>query len=210
MSSSPRSTSTPILLGTGNVAKQAALRQLLEGLPLTPVTPADLGLNADPAETAETHEAIAIEKALEWSRLAGMLTIATDGGLVIPELGPRWESRYTHRFAGPAADDDERRRRLLQIMQPLAGPQRQASWVEALAIANSGQLLKSWELSGGNGVVAETPATGPHPPGFWVFPLWYFPNLGKYYNQLTSAEKEGLGDHWAALRDLVRHYIEGG
>ena len=138
---------TPILLATGNPAKQQALRELLEGLPLQPVIPADLGLSADPEETAETHEAIAVEKAVEWSRLGGMLAIASDGGLVVPSLGPNWESRYTHRFAGPAADDKERRRRLLELLENATGTERKASWVEALAIADSGKPLKSWELT---------------------------------------------------------------
>ena len=198
---------TPILLATGNSAKQDVLRQLLVELPLTPVTPGELGLSADPEETGETHEAIALEKAQEWSRLAGMLAIASDGGLVVPALGHNWESRYTHRFAGPAADDDERRRRLLELMQPFTGPEREASWVEALAVADSGRPLKSWELKGGSGNIAEMPEPGPLAPGFWVFPLWYFPKLGKYYNQLTDGEKEALGDHWATLRKLVNRYF---
>ena len=199
---------TPILLATGNPAKQQALRKLLEGLPLQPVIPADLGLSADPEETAETHEAIAVEKAVEWSRLGGMLAIASDGGLVVPSLGPNWESRYTHRFAGPAANDEERRCRLLELLENATGTEREASWVEALALADSGKPLKSWELAGGSGIIAEIPAPGPHAPGFWVFPLWYFPELGKYYNQLTDAEKELLGDHWARLKGLVRAYFE--
>ncbi len=198
--------STPILLATGNPAKQNALRDLLEGLPLHPVTPAELGLSADPEETAETHEAIAVEKAVEWSRLAGMLAIASDGGLVVPFLGANWESRYTHRFAGPAADDGERRGRLLQLLESATGAQREASWVEALAIADSGNPLKSWELKGGIGLIATEAEPGPHAPGFWVFPLWYFQGLGKYYNQLSEAEKESLGDHWARLRQLVKEY----
>jgi len=198
---------TPILLATGNPAKQRALRDLLEGLPLRPVSPEDLGLKADPEETAETHEAIAVEKAVEWSRLAGMLAIASDGGLVIPSLGPNWESRYTHRFAGPAADDDDRRRRLLQILEDSDRGQRAASWVEALAVADSGTPLKSWELKGGEGIIADAPEPGPHSPGFWVFPLWYFPALGKFYNQLTDSEKEAMGDHWTTLKALVRDYF---
>ena len=195
------------MLATGNSAKQEALRQLLEGLPLTPVTPEELGLSADPEETGETHEAIALEKAQEWSLLAGMLAIASDGGLVVPALGHNWESRYTHRFAGPAADDDERRRRLLELMQPFTGPERDASWVEALALADSGRPLKSWELIGGSGIIAEAPEPGTLAPGFWVFTLWYFPNLGKYYNQLTDREKESLGDHWATLGKLVQRFF---
>ena len=200
---------TPILLATGNPAKQEALRQLLAGLPLKPVAPAELGLVADPEEDGETHEAIAVAKAVEWSRLAGMLAVASDGGLVAPALGYDWESRYTHRFAGPSADDDERRRRLLELLQNRPGSEREASWVEAIAIADSGRPLKSWELEGSKGIIAETPQPGPHPPGFWVFPLWYFPDLGKYYNQLTEAEKEALGDHWARLKRLTQDYFIG-
>ena len=198
---------TPILLATGNPAKQEALRRLLEGLPLAPVTPGELGLAADPEETGATHEEIAVAKALEWSRLGSMLSISSDGGLVVPALGHNWESRYTHRFAGPAADDAERRRRLLELLRHCAGAAREASWVEALAIADRGRPLKSWELKGSSGVIAETPEDGSHSPGFWVFPLWYFPKLGKYYNQLTDAEKESLGDHWATLRRLAQTYF---
>ncbi|MDE2937825.1 MAG: hypothetical protein OXR67_02750 [Chloroflexota bacterium] len=198
---------TTILLATGNPAKQRALRNLLEGLPLKPVTPDYLGLSADPEETAETHEAIAVEKVAEWSRLAGMLAIASDGGLVVPSLGANWESRYTHRFAGPSADDDERRRRLLQLLENADGGQREAIWVEALAIAESGRPLKSWALTGGQGLVAREAEPGPHGPGFWVFPLWYFPQFSKYYNQLSDGEKESLGDHWARLKGLVQEYF---
>lgn len=200
---------TPILLATGNPAKQAALRQLLAGLPLSPVAPADLGLASfDPAETGETHLSIAVDKAAAWSRQTDLMVLASDGGLVIPALGADWESRYTHRFAGPAADDGERRRRLLELLQPCSGPQRQASWVEALAIARHGQIRRSWELAGGSGIIAQELPEGPHPPGFWVFPLWYFPQYGKYYNQLTAGEKAALGDHWAALRERVKEWME--
>ncbi len=197
----------PILLATGNPAKQQTLRALLEDLPLTPVTPADLGLKADPAETGQTHTAIAVEKAVAWSQLAGMPAIASDGGLVVPSLGTNWESRYTHRFAGPAADDTERRRRLLELLEPLPAAGRAASWIEALAVADRGRPLQSWELTGGQGVIARSPEPGPHPEGFWVFPLWYFPDLGKYYNQLTEGEREALGDHWARLKILVQSYF---
>ena len=201
----------PILLATGNPAKQDALRQLLAGLPLTPLTPAAAGLAAfDPPETGETHRQIAQDKARQWSQQTDLPVIATDGGLVVPILGPAWESRYTHRFAGPAADDAERRRRLLALLQPYAGPERQASWVEALAIARRGQVLHSWEVAGSSGVIAAKPQPGPPPPGFWVFPLWRFPAYGKYYGQLTAGEKATLGDHWAALGDKVREWYAAG
>ena len=145
-----------ILLATGNADKQRMLAWLLEGLAVRAVTPADLGVFADPDESGDTHEAIARAKAEEWSKVAGMPAIASDGGLLAPALGAKWESRYTHRFAGPAADDDERQRRLLELLRPFAGADRNAAFVEGLAIAEGGRALASWEVQGATGRIVDT------------------------------------------------------
>ena len=128
-----------------------------------------------------------------------MLVIASDGGLVVPALGPRWESRYTHRFAGPAANNGERLARLLELMRPHHGEDRRASWVEALAVADSGRVLASWELHGGVGYLDEQPPAEPLPE-FWVFSVWRFPQFGATYSQLTDAQRESIYDHWGRLR----------
>ena len=201
---------TPILLATNNPAKQDTLRWLLEGLPLSPVTPRELGLDLDPEEEGATHEDIARLKAHEWSQAASMLAIATDGGLVIPALGHSWESRFTHRFAGPAADDAERSRRLLELMRPHRGQEREASWMEALAIGDRGEVSASWELKGGTGVIADGIGDAPQVEGFWVFSLWRFPQYGnRSYHQLSQGQREAMNDHWAQLRHLVQDFFGG-
>ena len=197
---------TPILLATGNRDKQEQFRGILAGLPLSPVTPGEIGLSAAPDEDGDTHEAIARDKAAQWSKSSSMLVMASDGGLVIPALGPRWESRYTRRFAGPAADNDERLARLLELMRPYGGEERRASWVEALALADSGRVLASWELTGGAGYLDERPPAGPLPE-FWVFSVWRFPQFGATYNRLTSAQRDSIDDHWGRLRRMVRRYF---
>ena len=186
------------------------LAWLLADIPVRTVAPADLGVTADPDESGDTHEAIARAKAEEWSRAAGMPAIASDGGLVVPVLGANWESRYTHRFAGPAADDAERQRRLLQMMEPFSGEQRRAAFVEALAIADAGQTVASWEVTGATGRIVGTldqRGGDTDGDGFWVFPLWYFPEFGRTYDRLTEAERADLGDHWQTLRGLVREFM---
>jgi non-canonical purine NTP pyrophosphatase (RdgB/HAM1 family) len=199
---------TRILLATGNPAKQETLRWLVEGLPLHPLTPKELGLESVPDEEGETHEDIARLKAREWSRASSMLVIASDGGLVIPALGNNWESRFTHRFAGLNADDSDRTRQLLEIMRPYKDEDRQASWVEAVAIADQGQVLASWELKGSTGIIQEEPGNSPQVPGFWVFSLWYFPVFGKTYNELTPQEKAELDDHWTRLKERVQQFFK--
>ena len=199
--------STPILLATGNRDKQQQLRGLLAGLSLDPVTPHWFGIAVDPDEEGDTHEAIARDKAAQWSSAASTLAIASDGGLVVPALGPRWESRYTHRFAGPAADNGERLARLLELMRPYQGEDRRASWVEALAIAHRGRVLASWELSGGVGFLDEIPPADP-PPEFWVFAAWRFPEFAATYNELSEEQRDSIGDHWGRLGRLVRRFFK--
>ncbi|HIF43773.1 MAG TPA: non-canonical purine NTP pyrophosphatase [Dehalococcoidia bacterium] len=198
---------TPILLATGNSDKQQAFRSLLSGLSFSPVTPASLGVSASTLEDGDTHEAIAIEKAVAWSGAASMLAIASDGGLIIPSLGPSWQSRHTRRFAGPGMSDSQRVDGLLELMQPFTGADRNASWAEAVAIAYKGRLLASWELLGATGELAKTKPTGLIPE-FWVFTIWNFPQLGKTYNELTPEELLSLNDHWSQFGRLVRRFFE--
>ena len=175
---------------------------------MKPVTPDELELSADPEETAESHEAIAVEKAVEWSRLAGMLAIASDGGLVVPSLGDNWESRYTHRFAGPAADDNERRRRLLHLLENADGSEREASWVEALAIAGSGRPLKSWALTGGQGIVKpERLSRGPTRRGSGCFPSGTFPNSANTTISFPTGKEKRWETTGARLKGLVQEYF---
>ena len=197
-----------VLLGTGNGDKQRMLGWLLEGLPVRPVTPAEWGVSVDADESGESHRTIAEAKAAEWSRAAGgIMAMASDGGLVAPALGANWESRYTRRFAGPAADDGERQRRLLELLEPYAGADRNAAFVEALAIAEEGRIIASWEVSGATGRIVESlddAGDATDGSGFWVFPLWYFAEYGRTYDRLTESERAALGDHWHTLRGLVR------
>ena len=200
---------TPILLATGNSDKQKAFRSLLKGLPFRPITPSELGTDASIREDGTTHEAIAIEKAVEWSKVGSMLAVASDGGLVIPALGTDWESRHTRRFAGPEADVDDTQRadRLLELMEPYTGAARSASWAEALAIAYNGRPVASWELLGSTGEIAKARQPGPVPE-FWAFTIWNFPQYGKTHNQLTSQELDSINDHWTRLGQLVRRFFQ--
>lgn len=197
----------PILLATGNSDKQNAFRSVISGLPLLPVTPAEIGVTASTLEDGDTHEAIALEKAVAWSKAGSMLAIASDGGLVIPALGPAWQSRHTRRFAGPEVGDSQRVDRLLELMEPYTGGDRAASWAEALAIAYKGRPLASWELLGATGEIAQARQPGPVPE-FWAFTLWNFPEQGKNYNELTPKELASLNDHWTRLGQLVRRFFQ--
>ena len=197
-----------ILLGTGNLAKQETLRWLLDGLSLRCFTPSDLGLTTVPDETGSTHLEIACQKALQWSATTSMLVIASDGGLTVPSLGDCWESRFTHRFAGQDASDEDRVKQLLELMKSFTGEDRKASWIESIAIADHTEVLTSWEITGADGLISNDPVEDTGIPGFWVFSIWFIPQFGKYYNQLTTFEKETINDHWSQLKRNVQAFFQ--
>ena len=201
-----------VLLATTNRAKTEKLRWLLEDLPLEPRTLNEKALSqtGNPPEVGSSHEENARLKAKEGSQVGGMLALASDGGLVIPALEQRWDSLLTHRFAGEGASDRERASQLLRLMRPYRGEERRAWWVEALAIANKGQVLASWQVEGPYGILSESlPGnTETLDIGFWVFDIWYFPQLGKTYNQLTQEELVKVKDHWTHLKALVEEFFQ--
>ncbi len=199
-----------LLLATKNPAKEKKLRWLLDGLGLPLVAAPRWALDAlAVVEEGETHLENAERKARMWSRMtAGMMTVSTDGGLLIPSLGERWDALHTDRFAGDGATDRDRLDRLLEMMEPYTGDQRAARWVEALAVARLGRVLGSWRVESQPGILANEYDPSNIQPGFWAFSIWYLPQFNKSYNELSDGELEGLEDHWGRLRTLVREFFK--
>ncbi len=194
-----------ILLATTNSAKLEQFRCLLDGLGVEILVPDRRSTIPQTPEDGDTHRANAERKAIESSRALRVAAIASDGGLVIPILGDRWRALLTGRFAGPWATDQDRIDSLLRLMEPYVGQQRLAHWTEAVAIADRGLLLGSWEADSPPGLLDRR--YDAVVPGFWAFSIWRVPQFGKLYADLTPEEIEGLDDHWSRLREQVQAYF---
>jgi len=91
-------------------------------------------------------------------------------------------------------------------MKGLSGKERRAHWTEAISLADRGQVLKTWTRQSRDGAIAETFEPEQLVQGLWVFTLWWFPELGKRYVDLTPNELERVEDHWTWLRNDVREF----
>ena len=196
-----------ILLATGNRAKQAKLRWLLDGLELTPVTPEEVGVAFEPAETGRSHGEVAAEKAVAWSERVPHAVVASDGGADIPSLGAAWTSVRTRRAAGADVSDADRADHLLALMRGRTGAERRVVWREAVAIARHGQLLGCWEAAGAIGRLADSYDPADIEGGFWMAGLIVVPRFGKLYRHLTAAELAQVDDAWNDLRNRVRRFL---
>lgn len=178
----------PIVLATSNPAKRAQLHWVLQGLPLNPVEVPVV----DVPEESPSLAGNASAKALAYSRSG--LAIASDGGLEVPALGDRWNPVFTQR-QGQA--------RLRELTADLRD--RRIRWVEAVALAEGEQLLATWTCSGTEGVLEPEP--WPQPADFWVWDIFVFPEIGRHWSQLTTAERERVDITWVQLRRRVQAFL---
>jgi XTP/dITP diphosphohydrolase len=192
-----------IVLGTQNPSKQAELRRVLRGLPLTPITPEEAGVaGLEPREDGWTFEDNAEYKARYYARMAGLPAIANDGGLEIPILRGRWQGLRTRRFAGP--NDQDRIHALLALMKDVPVEGRAARFHEAVAVATpDGKIIASAQKPGPIGRIAQTadPRTR---PGFWIPSLWLYAPRWVTEWDLTDEERKNLRTAWHAVAETIR------
>ena len=178
-----------IVLASGNPAKRDQLRWLLRGLPLEPLERAMPVV----AETASTQTGNAAAKALAASSHG--LAVASDGGLEVPALGDAWQPLLTRR-QGQA--------RLRELAAGLTD--RRVRWREAVALAERGRLLASWEEAGTQGLLLPEP--WPEPPGdFWAWEIIVLPGLGKTWAQANPDERQRWDLTWTRLKAHVQAFL---
>lgn len=172
-----------LLVATHNPGKLREYRRLLAGLPPALVSPADLGLDLDVAETGATFASNAALKAHAFARASGLPALADDSGIEVDALGG-FPGVRSARWA-PGTDAD----RVAALLERLAGVpagRRSArfraavvlAWPDGTAMAAEGTV---------EGRIADRPiGTG----GFGYDPVFLVED-GGYDGRLTMAELSG-------------------
>jgi len=194
-----------LYLASSNAGKLAEFRELaLGGSPALPIEldllPSFVSLPVF-EENAPTFAENATGKALHYSRICDGLIFADDSGLVVPALGGA-PGVHSARYAGPHANSAECNAKLLAAMQNKAAAQRRASFVCAIALAQSGHA-HAIVTARVDGEILEAPRGS---GGFGYDPLFYFPALEKSFAELSREEKNQYSHRGNAFRKLL-HFL---
>jgi XTP/dITP diphosphohydrolase len=154
-------------------------------------------------ETAPTFAENSAGKALYYSRFALGTVLADDSGLVVPALGGA-PGVFSARYAGPHASDADRVQKLLREMSAVTGDDRKARFVCVTTLAQDGRAIAVLSDSV-EGVIAKAPRGS---DGFGYDPVFFFPQLGRTYAEITREEKNQYSHRGRAFRKAIA-YLEG-
>jgi XTP/dITP diphosphohydrolase len=188
-----------LLLATNNGHKLAEYREILEELALELVSPLDLGLELDPAETGVTFEENAVIKAQAFAAASGLPVLADDSGLEVDALHGA-PGIYSARYGNTAKNDHPGRCRLvLQKLADLPWEARTARFRCVIAVATPETVIGTvdgrvegyinYDIRGEN--------------GFGYDPIFYVPDFEANLAEVTAAQKHAISHRGRAARAAI-------
>jgi XTP/dITP diphosphohydrolase len=162
-------------------------------------------------EDGLTFEANARKKAEEYSlQVPGEIVLADDSGLEVDALNGA-PGVYSARYAAPDlqnkepheadenTDDEANNARVLRELKGLSSAQRGGRFVCVLAAARDGETLATFRGTA-EGIILEA---GRGTNGFGYDPLFYFPQIGKTFAELSAQEKSHYSHRGKAFREFL-------
>jgi len=190
-----------IVVATGNRSKVAAIKALLEELPVEVLPMAEALGQALPniVEDGGTFEDNALKKARIIAQASSMVTVAEDAGLEVVALGGRPGVR-SHRFAGEGSTDAENNAELLRRMEEIEDGAREAHFRMAIALVDPWAPAVEQVFHGCcEGRIARSPSGA---GGFGYDALFVVSGDERTLAELPEGERRELSHRGKALRAL--------
>lgn len=194
-----------ILFATTN---QGKVRELKEAFKQAKIdvqikTSADLKHPPVVEEYGTTFEQNAKLKAHALAEFSNMITIADDSGLMVDALDGAPGVRSA-RFAGEEHNDQKNNAKLLVELGGVPSEKRTAKFNTTIVASYPDEFEHDLVVSGqcaGRILVAPEGEDG-----FGYDPLFYVPDKGKTFAQMTVAEKNGLSHRGRAIQKLLEKF----
>jgi XTP/dITP diphosphohydrolase len=190
---------TILVLATRNQGKTNEIRKFLEGFPIEIRDLNDFGPIPEAVEDGATFEENAYKKAHFTAKILGLPSLADDSGLEVDALGGA-PGVYSARYAGPQATDEENNAKLLANLIGVSN--RTARFRCSLSLAVPSGPALTYEAAC-EGVIVEQ-ARGSN--GFGYDPLFYCPEKGKTFGEMSLDEKSRVSHRGRAFLELKREF----
>ena len=188
-----------IVLATRNSGKIREFQQLLKNFPVEIKGLGDFGPIPEVEEDGETFDDNAYKKALFTAKALGLPAMADDSGLVVEALdgAPGVKSA---RYAGENASDKENIDKLLMEMKGRDDRRAAFECVISIAIPSGPALTYEGRCEGE--ITLEPKGTS----GFGYDPVFFYPQFGKSFAELSSDEKNRVSHRGKALEVVAAEF----
>ena len=197
-----------LLVATRSAHKLTEIRSILAGLSgwtVVGLDEVDVTYDAveEELEPYETFEENARSKALYFHERTGLPTVADDSGLVVDALDGA-PGVHSKRFAPTDHEGEERdranNRHLLSVLGDRPADERSARYVCVVVMVGKGRPEELHRGEAEGRILHEERGEG----GFGYDPLFYDPELGRTFAQITASEKDARSHRGRAFRSLAR------
>lgn len=185
-----------VLLASNNGHKIKEIKEILGDF-FDVVSLREAGVESDPEETGATFEENARIKAVAGMKASGMPCIADDSGLEVFALDGL-PGVMSARYAGGHGDDSANNEKLLRELENASDRSARYVCVICMAFPNGHEIVARGECRGT--ILKETRGEG----GFGYDPLFFFPQFGKTFAEITAEEKNEVSHRKAALREFEK------
>lgn len=188
-----------ILFASRNPDKLREVEQKVADLDVRILSPSDFPNLPDIVEDENTLEGNAAKKALALYKLTGFDTIADDTGLEVDALDGR-PGVYSARYAGVGATYQDNVNKLLTELSGIPENERGAVFRTVIAYVQGGDLhLFEGEVCG------EITEKQMGENGFGYDPVFFLPEEGKTFAELSLDQKNSCSHRGRALDEWVKY-----
>ena len=188
-----------IVLATKNTGKVKEFQQLLKNFPVEIKNLNDFGPIPEVEEDGATFDDNAYKKAFFAAKVLGLPAIADDSGLVVEALegAPGVKSA---RYGGENATDQENIDKLLRAMERKTDRRAAFECVISIAVPSGPALTYEGRCEG------EITTSPKGDSGFGYDPVFFYPEYGKTFAEISSEEKNRVSHRGKALREVVAEF----
>ena len=191
-----------LLVATRNADKIKEIRRLLQNPDLEIISVSEIENLPYVEEDQPTLEGNAIKKATVICEASGLPTMADDTGLEVDFLNGE-PGVYSSRFAGANATYDDNVAKLLSRLQGVPLEKRTARFRTVIAFCD-GERIETIEGVCEGYISEERRGEG----GFGYDPIFYVPEVGKTFAELSLDEKNQISHRGRALRKF-KTFLQG-
>ncbi|MCT6888597.1 MAG: XTP/dITP diphosphatase [Lactobacillus sp.] len=194
-----------LLFATTNQGKVRELREAFKqaGIDLVIETNADLAKPPIVEETGTTFTENAKLKAHALAEFSKLVTIADDSGLMVDALFGA-PGVHSARYAGEEHNDAKNNAKLLAELGGVPQEKRTAKFTTTIVAAMPGNFDRDLVVSGEcSGRILASPRGE---DGFGYDPLFYLPEKGKTFAQMTLDEKNEISHRGRAIEKLLEEF----